>query len=515
MASQTPELLPPNDTIAAEASGRDVLQTYLVIGVPAVVGLLLYPYILANLGIVKFGIFSSLIAFGMFLATWDLGISLAINRELARLSAGEAALDTRLHIVAAILIVVLISGALIAGVSIIDLVMPEDASFRGLSENSNDYRNTLKIVLVTVPFQIATSIFRGAYDGVGNYSRANLLKLSVVFCSFILPAAFTFFTDSLTKIFLGVFVARLVVFIYFSLDFRLASSVFSLVRIKSERVMVATYMRKLTTFGAWTFIASLVGGAMITGIIDRFFVGHILDADLLYVIAIPFDLLNRLALLPAALSVMVLGFLSIKNTHNFGNVKNNIKHCTAVYASQMLPITCIAILNSEGVLRFLVGREDVDVVLLGTLLIPMLVGIYFNSLAQILAMLVYERNDPHIAAYRHLIQVPFYVAVSFGIVSAERLDLIGYAWCCLVVIDYLFLIAICHVRYQIEGFSRNILISREFLIALSIFSTAIIINIYEVSSLSFLLSFLCLASLANSLLRIFSSKKPFSLKVDQ
>ena len=145
----------------------------------------------------------------------------------------------------------------------------------------------------------------------------------------------------------------------------------------------------------------------------------------------------------------------------------------------------------------------------------MLVGIYFNSLAQILAMLLYERNDPHIAACRHLIQVPFYVVVSFGIVSAERPDLIGYAWCFLVVIDYLFLIAICHVRYQIEDFSRNILISREFLIALPIISITIIITIYEASSLSFLLSFLCLASLAKSLLRIFSSKKPFSLKVDQ
>ena len=107
--------------------------------------------------------------------------------------------------------------------------------------------------------------------------------------------------------------------------------------------MVASYIRKLTSFGTWTFIASLVGGAMITGIIDRFFVGNILDVDQLYLIAIPFDLLSRLALLPAALSVMVLGFLSIKNTHNFGNVKNNIKHCTAVYSSQMLPIICIAL----------------------------------------------------------------------------------------------------------------------------------------------------------------------------
>jgi len=500
---------------SVEASGRDIFQTYLVIGVPAIVGLMLYPFIIANLGIVKFGIFSSLIAFSMFLATMDLGSSIAINREIAKLSGKMALTDIRMHIVAAILVVATITFLLIIGVLVVSLIIPNSFLAIGLSENSNEYKNALKIILITVPFHIATSIFRGAYDGLGNYYRSNILKLCIVFCSVILPVIFTFFTDSLVKIFLGVFFARITVFIIFSLDFKLASSFFRFIKINSERVIVVGYIRTLTKFGIWTFVASLAGGAMITGIIDRFFVIQILDVDQLYYIAISFDLINRLSLLPAALSVMVLGFLSIKNTYNFGNVKSNIKNCINIYGMQMLPIVCIGILNLEAILGFIVGQEEVDISKLCVILTPMLVGIYFNSIAQILAMLLYERGDPHIAASRHLIQIPLYALVSFGIVSAGRIDLIGYAWCCLVIIDYFFLIAICHFRYQLKNFLRDILISREFFIALPIILATIIVNVYKVNPFDLLLSFLFLASLVNSLFKIFLSKKPFSLLVDQ
>jgi O-antigen/teichoic acid export membrane protein len=263
-------------------------------GLPLVAALAFIPFVLNRLGNELFGILTLIWALIGYFSLFDMGVGRALTYELSRLRGTNNEVAITPTLVAGLLLTI-VTG-IIGGVALFVFSLYATQWLNISPYLQADVQLTFQIAALGVVPTTLTSGLRGALEGLGRFASSNVNKIIFGFCVFALPAFSVWMHGAqLWLITLYLLLARVVITVLASISLR----EYLFTKFKNQ-LNITRYGRPLLNYGVWVTITGVVGPLMIYG--DRFFVGAAVGASQLPLYAIPQEGLQRLLIIPAALT---------------------------------------------------------------------------------------------------------------------------------------------------------------------------------------------------------------------
>lgn len=237
----------------------------------------------------------------------------------------------------------------------------------------------------------------------------------------------------------------------------------------------------LLKFGSWISITSIIGPLMVVA--DRFMIGTVITAAAVTIYTIPFDIVQRISVLPRSLAASLFPKMSKLDS------KQNISltaRSTRIINIIISPIILLLIYTIEPLLSIWIGDEIGDKA--GPVGLLLLLGWWVNACAIIPLTQLQAENRPDLVAKAHLIELPFYITMlyyallEYGLLGAASVFSIRAA------IDYVLLNKLSSRRWYVP----RAIIAVGFILCISVF-----VNFYFAAftifwNISFLISIVSL-----------------------
>ena len=251
------------------------------------------------------------------------------------------------------------------------------------------------------------------------FATLNLVRVPANVALFALPVAVLPFSESLIAI-----VAVLVISRYVVLGIYLYLAVTSLPTAGRWRPSWE-HVRLVAPFAGWTTLNNGVGLLMLGGYLDRFFITSLLSIKQAAYYATAFEVINRLWIFPAGLLSVVFPTFSALAEDERGLAA--VHHRAIRYVWLLLvPLTIVVIAAAHPLLDVWVGASFADE---STLVLQLLaIGLVINSLAQVAITLIQAVGRPDLAAKRHLLELPVYVALMLLVIPAGGIEAAAAVW---------------------------------------------------------------------------------------
>jgi O-antigen/teichoic acid export membrane protein len=203
-------------------------------------------------------------------------------------------------------------------------------------------------------------------------------------------------------------------------------------------------MMGLIRFGAWMTASNVVSPLMVVA--DRFIISFLLGASVVAYYTVPFDVIIRLLIVPAALT----GALFPRFAYLF---RRDIRDVRALYHKSTLSIMavmsaiCITVaIGSHAGLSLWVGPVFAEKSWMVASVLA--VGLLFNSLAQVPHAALQAAGDVRTTSLIHLVEFVAYLPLlimavrSFGLVGA------AFVWVLRAAADYVLLSVFARKRME-------------------------------------------------------------------
>ncbi len=270
---------------------------------------------------------------------------------------------------------------------------------------------------LTVPVATMTGVMTGALQGREQFLRTNTVSVTstILFQLFPLGVAWAF-GPYLPHLLLAALAARLVAVAILWVFCHAELTRGHPVRIEKARV------RELLSFGGWVSVTSFVGAALVAT--DRFLIGAVIGAVAVTVYTVPFQLAQRIAIVPSALTTALFPRLSAAPPEEQARLGGL---AFRTLASLVTPPVMVAVLLIGPFLELWVGRE------IGSQAAPvgrlLLIGFWINAFALVPFTRLQASGRPKRVALILLLQVPFYLA---GLYFA--MELFGIVGCAIAFV---------------------------------------------------------------------------------
>lgn len=416
--------------------GRNIAFAYMGVAIPALAGLILYPSLIRNLGVDRFGALSLVLSIAVFFGSFDFGVGLAVTRYVARFdgrngSRGAIRRLVRHAIWLQSFIGLLIAALLLFGHQIWGLFKASPGT--GLTE---EFDRALLWLAVSIPLALTAGVVRCGLEGIGRYGIANALRAPASIGIFAVPIAISFFTTRIDILTLAMLVTRVVT----TLSFMIAWSMM-LPRDISQRysfVMLQRHAKVLLSYGGWVMVGTAAGGMIVLGVLDRTLIARLLDVTAVIHYAVSSDVIIRGLLVPSAIASVLLTVLTRTVVANIQLAPDVHRQAMGVMAGQVGPIVVLLVIHAEWLLGMLT-RQPVPVTSV-QILQGLATGYFIHSLAHVPYCGLHAAGAPKVASFRHLVQLPAYALGSMALLQTGHISSIGWFWCFWAVIDLLMLL---------------------------------------------------------------------------
>ncbi|EHI0096557.1 O147 family O-antigen flippase, partial [Escherichia coli] len=249
------------------------------------------------LGAEQFGLFTLAIALVGYASIFDAGLTRAVIREVSIYKNVHKELRAIISTSTVILTILgLIGGSV--------LFLSSNVIVKLLNINANHVVESVKaiyIISATIPLYLLNQVWLGIFEGMEKFRKVNLIKS--INNSFVagLPVIFCFFHGGLLSAIYGLVMARvlsLIVTFIFSRKLIISSGL---------SVKIVT-VKRLIGFGSWITVSNIISPIMTY--MDRFILSHIVGADKVSFYTAPSEGIQRLTILPSALSRAIFPRLS-------------------------------------------------------------------------------------------------------------------------------------------------------------------------------------------------------------
>ncbi len=281
----------------SKAFTKKSINSLLVTVIPNLIGLIVIPFIVANIGNTKFGLFTLALAVIGYSSFLDFGMS----RLLSKFSAEKNVNLSEIYSFSITLV-------LFASVLITTLTAFWFWYFGYQKLNvSLEYLDEVKIslfwVILSTPFAALTGTLRGGLEGMDRFRQANTLQILSGIGNLLIPAIFTYFFSDLSKAFIALFVFRglLLILSFFYL-----------------RGTISFYLNFKDRYGIlknslWISLSSFLSPVLLYS--DRLLLSSVYLLKEISFYATPMDLVLRVLVIPQAISrVMLPAFTSSKSS---------------------------------------------------------------------------------------------------------------------------------------------------------------------------------------------------------
>ena len=256
-------------------------------------------------------------------------------------------------------------------------------------------------LILAVPLATLSGVLTGALHGRAQFLELNIISVASSVLIQLVPLAVVWLHGpDLAWLLPSVILAR--VFILMMLFWRCRIHVFQ----GQPRSISRSQAKGLLQYGGWVTVTSLVGPIMV--ILDRFVIGATLGAKAVTYYTVPFQLAERSAMLPSALSSALFPRLAVSGTAEARQLAVTAIQSLAVV---MTPLMLVGVLLIEPFLRWWLNPEfATHAGLTGQIL---LLGFWINSFARVPYGQLQAAGRPDVVAKCHVAELVPYLALLY------------------------------------------------------------------------------------------------------
>jgi O-antigen/teichoic acid export membrane protein len=294
------------------------------------------------------------------------------------------------------------------------------------STDINEFLKSFYIISIGVPFTVVASGLRGVLEALLRFDIANSIRAVLGVFNFLGPVLVMLFTA----------------------DFAYAVAVLVLLRILCLIAYVKacwdvvpgtrksphfdrSHVGHLFKFGSWITVSNLISPVMVS--FDRFFLGAMVSVSALAYYSIPWEVMARLLIIPAAFAGVIFPvFSEMKGSMNIpdrGFYYQSLKYVLLI----MFPICLIGAAFAKEILSIWMGHEFAASSF--RVMQIMSAAVLLNGLAMIPFSFIQASGRPDITAKYHVIEFVIYVPLLWLLIREWTIVGAALAWLIRVALD--------------------------------------------------------------------------------
>lgn len=436
-----------HDNDAASSSdghriARDTVYNLLGRGLPLVVGLATTPFIVRFLGEERFGLFSIGFALISSFFVFDMGLGRAVAKYGAAYRVSQREAEIPLLIWSAVglqAVLGTLGGLLLAALTpylVSDVfVIPEALE--------SEARQVFYLLAATIVLSLLEFSFAGALEAYQRFGLLNAVRAPINVIS-LLVVVWVAWMDGGLPLFFGLFLVSR--FILIGLLFVACSR--TVPDFLRRMAFSIDGIRPLFHFGKWVTLSNMLAPALMYA--DRFLLGTIGSMGQVAYYAAPFQVVERLLIIPGTLSSTLFPTVSALES---GRATKQLQ-ALSLQAIHFL----VCIMGLMGVV-LAAGAPWIVWVFFGEEYLAhsvsvfriLLLGVAVNGVAFIPDSVVQGCGRPDMSAKFHLIEFPIHLVFLIGGYHVGGLAGVAFAWTARVSLDCALLLFYCHLRGWIDG----------------------------------------------------------------
>jgi O-antigen/teichoic acid export membrane protein len=394
--------------------------------VPLLLAVWTVPIYLNLIGIERYGVMTIVWLLLGYFSVFDLGLARATSNLIAKLDAAKLRERQEVFFSAVWLNTFLgVGGAVVLAVIGSPLIVH---FFKMSSTLQIELLAALPWIAIAVPVVLLGGVTSGVLEAMERFATLNILQAggNVLFLTTPLVAAML--TEPRLDILIPV--AVLARALSGSAIFIAATRALSLKRIEGIKL---AHSKTLLRYGAWISVTNVIGPLLET--LDRLVIASVLGAKAVAYYSVPFTLIEKMRIVPGAVSRTLFPRLSGLNRTDANAVAS---HAEKLIALLMTTLVAPVLFLIEPVLKIWLGTD------FGNEAAPIakliLLGVWSNSLAHIPLVLLQSQGRPDVCARFHVMEfLPFILVLwvglqYFGVVGA------AFAWTARVTADCVLLL---------------------------------------------------------------------------
>lgn len=393
---------------------------------PLAIAFVAYPLLLHRAGVERLGFLALAWALIGYLGLLDLGLARVLVRRIAAARArGEAQAERGLVRAIAVLWFVAVSALALLAWLLLPASLPASIVSPAIAA---EVRLALPILLSALAPTVVASILSGVLEGSESFGPANLLRAVFGAWGYVGPLAVLAWTPSLAAMVGAVALGRwLALFLYARQAARCLPGLWSASRGAQPRPAVGAALRE----GGWIAVSNVIGPMMMY--LDRFVLAGLFSVAVVAYYTTPYDLVSKLLILPV--SLMGALYPAFARSHGADPARVGMLYTSSLKATLagMLP-ACVGViaLAHDGLAAWLGPRFAASAF---PVLQVLAAAMLFNAVAHVPYGAIQSAGRPDLTAKCHVVELPLYAALLFGL--AAWLGLVGaaLAWLLRALVD--------------------------------------------------------------------------------
>lgn len=404
---------------------HNALLNFLGLAVPLALAFFIVPVAAINLGPARFGLLGLAWAVTEYLTLFDLGLGRALVKFVA--DALHRASPKLNEIVSLSMTAQLLAGVVGGAIIILAAPLLVHSVFKISPAVAGEALGVFRVVGISVPFVLLMSGQRAVLEGAQRFDLSASLKMIGSVASLSIPAIGAVLGVSLTSIMLGVLVSRLVMCAFYAIAIRRA-----LPELRWERSRDWTLLRQLVSFGGWVLVSNTVSPLLVY--FDRFALGSIAGLAATGFYTAPYEGVVRLLLIPVSVFGSLLPALTSAEAR-----QDNLTFMQMVSSSERvlaplmaLPLATVFVFAPE-LLRGWLGPQYAAQSAAALRILAL--GVFANSLANPLFVMLYAKNRPDLPAKFHLIELAIHIPLTIYLIRTFGIAGAAAAWATRAILD--------------------------------------------------------------------------------
>ncbi|EFK4521440.1 O177 family O-antigen flippase, partial [Escherichia coli] len=290
--------------------------------------------------------------------------------------------------------------------------------------NFEDANIALKILSLSIPLLLLNQLWVSVFEGEEKFGLINIQKTISNTCIVALPAVSILIESSLTYAVSGLVVGRVISLIL--------SFLFLRKEIVASGIRFHTIvMKRLIMFGSWMTFSNIISPMMVY--FDRFIISNILGAKNVGFYTAPAEIISRMSIIPTSVSRAL--FPRLSNMSDFKKFKCELLFSYAIMISICVPIVLFLLLFSDGIMYYWLGPQYY--LKSSSIFSVLLIGFFFNSLAQLPFSAIQSLGNSKITALLHGFEIIPYLIILYILTSHFGIVGTAYAWTLRVMFDFI------------------------------------------------------------------------------
>ena len=275
------------------------------------------------------------------------------------------------------------------------------------------------LVAFSLPVVISSAALRGLLAAHQRFDLLNVTRVPISLASYLAPLLAIPYSATLQPIVLVLVASRFVAWaVHFILCLRVSPILGRHISAKGAP------LRRMFNFGGWMTITNVVGPIMVN--LDRMMIGALISMKAVAYYATPYEAATKLWIIPSSLTGVLFPALSAALVQHKDRAALLYERALKYIFLCMFPIALV--INSVGHWGLEIWLGSGFAEHSSTVLRLLVIGVFFNSLAQLPFWQIQAAGRPDLSAKAHLIELPCYLVGFWWLTTTFGITGAGIAW---------------------------------------------------------------------------------------